>query len=183
MKKLLGFAAGLVLLTSCTQKTELQTVSYQNKYSIEIPNYLTKSFNLNDEATLQYQNLFKDEYVIIIEEPKSEFDDAIEILGTTKGLEGYHQILVQNLETAIENMEITAVENIKINSFSAKIFSVTGNVENYNVFYKYGIIEGSKSYFQILCWTSKDKQLKSEPWMTQAIKSFKELEKRKKRKL
>jgi hypothetical protein len=71
----------LALLTSCGLKfneeksaaeVELQQIT-GGDYSLGIPTYMTKATTLNDEASLQFQNLFKETYVIVIDENKEKF--------------------------------------------------------------------------------------------------------------
>lgn len=41
-----------------------------NCYTLDIPEYLTRTFSLNDITSLQYQNTSKPAYVIVIEDNK-----------------------------------------------------------------------------------------------------------------
>src|SRR5688572_26412269 len=79
-----------VILSSCVlnlfkdekkeAKTELETVTVEGNYSMGVPKFMTQAKSLNDEASLQYQNIFKETYVIVIDENKQEFIDAYQEL-------------------------------------------------------------------------------------------------------
>ncbi|WP_123924601.1 hypothetical protein [Flavobacterium sp. WLB] len=80
MKKIISLLF-LVALSSCDQnhsneKFEKKTV--ENKYSLSVPESLGVTTELNDQASLQLQNQFDEFYVIVIDELKSDFLNAIE---------------------------------------------------------------------------------------------------------
>ena len=52
---------------------ETQTVSYQNKFAIDIPVILKSTSKLSKEASVQFYNKTLDIGVVVIEEPKDEF--------------------------------------------------------------------------------------------------------------
>ena len=45
-----------------------------NCFTMDIPEYLTRTFDLNDAASLQYQNTSKSVYVIVIEDDKAQLE-------------------------------------------------------------------------------------------------------------
>lgn len=45
-----------------------------NCFSMDIPEYLTRTFELNDVASLQYQNSSRSVYVIVIEDDKAQLE-------------------------------------------------------------------------------------------------------------
>lgn len=55
----------------------VNTVTVKDLYSIDIPTALTKTYDLNEEASLQYENISDEYYVIAIDENKQEFFDAV----------------------------------------------------------------------------------------------------------
>ena len=68
-----------VALTACTpnkkaeEKSEsvaLTPVSINDQYSMSVPEYMSKASSLNEGASLQYQNLFKEAYVIVMMKKK-----------------------------------------------------------------------------------------------------------------
>lgn len=52
---------------------ETQTVSYQNKFAIDVPAILKSTSKLSKEASIQFYNKTLDMGVVVIEEPKGEF--------------------------------------------------------------------------------------------------------------
>ncbi len=173
----------LCVSLACTADKSNKKITIKNLYSIEVPSGMTKTSTINSDASLQYQNLIKDEYIIVIDEPISEFYNALEGSEVSQDLQGYYDIVVANLEMAASELHITDKEDIKINSLPAKLFTATARVENYDVFYKYCVVEGQKNFYQILYWTSSDKKNKRQEAMTATIKTFQEVAKKEKRKI
>jgi hypothetical protein len=168
----------LVLVAfSCDVKEEFKTITISDKYSLDIPDSFVKADNLNDEASLQYQNALKEFYVIVMSEPKEDFDNAIALyqVDMTPDLDGYYKAIQLNLKNAIKNIKIFNEKNTEINGRKAKIFSITGNVEGYDIFYRYAIVQGKKDYYQIMLWTEKKNGNSYLSAMDRSIHSFKEL--------
>lgn len=54
------FAASDLSAQGFTKKTGGQC------FTMDIPDYMTKTYELNDDASLQYQNTLKDAYIVVI---------------------------------------------------------------------------------------------------------------------
>lgn len=174
MKKILAYCL-FPILFSCESK-EVKTITIKNKYSVELPEFLSKSQGLHDNASLQYQNVFKEFYIVVIDEPKKEF---AEIASTTEDfspdLNGYHQILKSGLEEGIQKIDITPTKDIQINGLKAKTFSLTGELSEIPIYYNVAYIEGKDTFYQIVTWTLKSSKQKYQEPMEKIISSFKEI--------
>src|SRR5690606_19347366 len=84
IKRTILFTGLMLLFFSCdiinnNDKTEklsddaVKEVNINNEYSILLLKYLKKTANLNENASLQYQNIFRETYVIVIDAPKEEY--------------------------------------------------------------------------------------------------------------
>lgn len=173
MKKIIPLCL-FYLLLSCNSK-KAETVTINNKYSVELPGFLSKATNLNEEASLQYQNIFKEFYVIVLDEPKKVLIDIADDLAVEPNLESYFSVLKSGMEETFDNVAFIDIKDTKINGLKAKTFAVTGNVEGIDAYYKIAYIEGKDSYYQILTWTLLKNQQKHTPEMDKIIASFKEI--------
>ncbi|HPG08656.1 MAG: hypothetical protein H6561_11635 [Lewinellaceae bacterium] len=54
---------------------QLVTQNGGHCYTLDVPEYMVKTYELNDVATLQYQNASREAYVIVIEDPKDQLED------------------------------------------------------------------------------------------------------------
>lgn len=61
----------LLLLASCGGEVT-RTVKIGGRYQLKLPTDLTETKGLNDDASLEYQNAFKELYVVAIDESKAD---------------------------------------------------------------------------------------------------------------
>ena len=52
------------------------TISVNNEYRIDVPLFMTGTTGLNEEASLQFQSLRKEAYLIVMDEQKSRFEEV-----------------------------------------------------------------------------------------------------------
>lgn len=178
MKTTFLFIGIISSLVSCDMKEENQTININDQYSLELPSHMSKASNLNEEASLQYQNILKELYVIVIDEPKKEVDGYLESSYKTTGLASYAQLLHDNFKQALEKPKFSEVQNSQINGLKAQMFSASGIVETYGIYYEMAYIEGNHSYYQVLVWTAEGQKEKYAQQMKDIIATFKETKKR-----
>ena len=131
MKKLLLFAT-LFFIISCQENEKTQTIKIKNQYSLDLPESLSLATNLNTEASLQYQNVFDDLYVIVIDESKQEINSYMEDnTDFPPNLNGYTQLLKSGLQTAVTNPIFSETEKKQINGLKAHQISLPGKVDDY----------------------------------------------------
>lgn len=177
MKKIIALLF-LVVLSSCDQnhsneKFEKKTV--ENKYSLSVPESLGITTELNDIASLQLQNQMEDFYVIVIDEPKSEFLQAVEnhLINTTPNLDGFYGVITNHFKQVMpQDYKLYDIKKKKINSASSIVFSMSGVVDGNSIFYRYAIIQGRQRYYQVMTWTSGKQEEKYTERMNKIIESF-----------
>lgn len=171
MKKIiiLGFLS--ILFASCNSKTEYQTVKVKNKYSLKLPDFLSETQTLNSEASLQYQNALREFYVIVLDEPKAQFPNQEAI-----NLEEYKNIVLENMKLNLSEPTISSIEDTIINGLKAKIFSISDNTQNIEIYYQFAYIESKSNFYQIMTWTLENRKDKFSDDMDKIIASFKEME-------
>lgn len=171
MKNVLFFGLLTVLFISCNSTTEYQNVKIKKKYSLDLPDYMGESLDLNSDASLQYQNTFRELYAIVLDEPKADFPNPKEI-----NVEDFYSIVRGNLEETLKNPTFSATRDTTINGLKAKLFSLSDNTEGVDIYYQFAYLESDKHFYQILIWTlenRKDQYIKD---MDRIIASFKETE-------
>lgn len=73
MKKLGFIVSIMMILAACGHiHKQRKKIDVADKYSIEIPMYMDKALNLNEDASLQYQYLPKEFFVIVLDESAEE---------------------------------------------------------------------------------------------------------------
>ncbi|HRG38478.1 MAG TPA: hypothetical protein PK289_08100 [Bacteroidia bacterium] len=171
MKKILFLLLPLVFF-SCNKETTFTEVSVGKKYSIQIPTYMKPCNDIQKDASLQYQNLEKDIYAIVIDEKKVTMQnyDLNFNLDTY-----YNNISSQGFSESIKNGKISIPGRQEINGNKALVSDITGKLEENEVFYKFAVIESPYEFYQILTWTRAEHREKMEKDMIKIIESFKEL--------
>lgn len=181
--KVIYFLLVVSLLTSC--KDKMQTVNSDGDYTMELPLSFTKVNDLNDEASIQYLNTFKELYVIVIDEPKTELIKALKknSLETTysNDLKGYSKLIVDGMDASIAVEKLPDFKDTTINGLNARLLSFEGLSSGNRVYWKLAFIEGNNNYHQVMVWTKAEKQKKYEKEMAAIINSFKETDKSKKK--
>ncbi len=178
MKKLLLLTT-LLLIISCQENEETQTIKIKNQYSLDIPTSMSLATNLNKDASLQYQNVFDDLYLMVIDEPKQITNTFIkDNTDFTPNLDGYSQLIKSGLQTSVTNPIFSQIERKQINGLKSNLISLSGKVENYDIYYEFAHVEGKNHYYQVFVWTSLEKKDKLSAKMKKIINSFKEIKSR-----
>lgn len=179
MKKLTFFILTILLFTSCQSNETEQTVMIENKYSISIPSFLSKASDLNDVASLQYQHMWKEFYVIGMDENKEDMGKALIENNLTEtysnDLQEYTDLLLGDFERNVNVLSHSEVVDTLINNMPAKIIEISGNVNKVDIFYSLAFIEGKQRYYQIMTWTLLSKKMEYQEKMNKLIFSFKEI--------
>ncbi|MGL2987732.1 hypothetical protein ACSVH5_09060 [Flavobacterium sp. RSSA_27] len=179
MKKITILFLTILSLYSCQLGDEQQIVTIENKYSVVIPSFLTKTSRLNDDASLQYQHAWKEFYVIVIDESKAEFQKALDDNNLTEtytnDIKGYSGLLINGIEMAISVSHKSEIIDTTINNMPAKLITIRGRAEGIDAYYSLAYIQGKERYYQIMAWTLQNKEYEYKDKMNRIIYSFKEL--------
>lgn len=167
------------LFSSCKNEKEYEAKVVNNSFSLDIPLILTQSTSLHDEASLQYQNLQQELYVLAIEEPKNEIHDMIQqeeaLANFTPDFEGYARLITENMDLRVRLDNVSELKDTIINGHKAKTQTMESEIDGNKAYYWIGIFEGDKNYYQVITWTLLAKKELHLPKMKHMIYSFKEI--------
>jgi hypothetical protein len=157
-----------------------QIIEINNDFSLELPDFLSETDSLNPNASLQYQNLDKELFVIVIEEDRKEFtrkiieNNAEEVY--PPNLKGYTDIINHSIGETITISARTEIEDLEIKGLPAKTFTIQGQtIDKIAVYYSFTVVKGTDNYYQIAQWTAKSHKALFESQMVEIAKSFKQL--------
>lgn len=174
------FLMMVAFLSGCASDEGEQTVKIENRYSLTIPAFLSETNNLNEDASLQYQNLFKEFYVVVIDEPKDELHRLLEDYDLTDryedNVDGYASLIFDGLNESLVNPKQGEVVTDNVNGMAARLTTFDGTIDDIQIFYSYGIYEGQDTYYQVIVWTESDKQSKYRAKMDAILQTLKELQ-------
>ena len=169
----------ILFITSCQSGDTEKLVPVENKYSISIPSFLIKTNTLNEDASLQYLNAWKEFYVIVIDELKSEMLKALVDNDLTdeysNDLKGYSDLILDNFELSISISHKSDIVDTFINNMPARLLTINGQAEGIDIFYSLAFIQGHERYYQIMTWTLSSKEHDYKDKMNKILYSFKEL--------
>ena len=161
---------------------ELKPVSINGEYSMSVPEYMSKASSLNEGASLQYQNIFKEAYVIVIDEAKDEYIQAykeLSVYDTTRSvISNYADTQIQSTTSAIDVISKSEITSFKVHGLKAKSIEIDANLEGVDASITYFLtfVEGrsNKLYF-IMAWTLQDKKDKHRETFKEMVKTFREI--------
>ncbi|WP_294824792.1 hypothetical protein [uncultured Flavobacterium sp.] len=172
-----------LLLASCGNGPEATQTVKGETYSLQIPESMSRTSQLNDQASLQYQNPMKELYIIVIDETKEEMQAAIDDNSLydiySNDLQGYYDLVSNNILSTLSRDTLPRPTDTTINGLKAKVLNVEGPVEGQDIYWKFAFVEGKKKYYQIMAWTLANRREKHEKAMEEMIASFKETSKSK----
>lgn len=142
-------------------------ISKDSLCQITIPNHWRVMDDLNEEASLQAGNVFREEYLIILTDYKSDFVGSIE---------DHASVTTQSLLELLDEGNKGDFEAMKINGLSALQCEIVGISELTRIVYLHTTIEGELCYYQLLAWTLPSKMPAAMKTFKEVIPSFKELQ-------
>jgi hypothetical protein len=184
----LSFALTAIVLTACNLnldkdekndgKVELKPIRVNEEYSMGVPGYMTKATTLNEGASLQFQNVFKETYVIVIDEDKQEFLDAYEtssVYDTARSLlSNYSDTQLQLTTSEMDVINMKELTRSRINGLKAESTEIDAKVEgiSFPITYFLTFIEGENKFYFIMAWTLQEKKDAHRPAFQQMVRSF-----------
>lgn len=185
MRKFLIPVVALIALTFSGCSTTFKEVNATGEtadYSMELPDYLTEGYDLNKEASLQYQNTSKEVYVIVIDESKSDFvemyRDILDDYDEDKSAcANYAEAQMESIEGNMESVTSkTGPRTDKINGMDAMVYDLTGTQSDIvdGMGFTVAFVEGKETLYMIMTWTYEKDKDKYQADMDKMIASFKE---------
>jgi hypothetical protein len=126
-------------------------------YTLDIPDYMTKTYVLNDVATMQYQNIQREAYTIVIEDEKAlleylgiKFVDAADFLDQ----------FIAEYKIESDNRKTSKSTAFKSNGNPAAQIELEWTEEVGGFYMLITVVETKTHFYKIMSWTlaeNKDK--------------------------
>jgi hypothetical protein len=156
---------------------DYQTIEINNLYSLKVPNYMKEYKNLHPDGSLNYANIYKETYSVVIDEKKDEFVDVFKSLGefddNKSVIVNYTDVQKKMFTEAIDDIKIEDFELTDINNYPARQIKVSGDSEGTRIFYIISFIEGKDNVYMIMSWTLEERSKKYENTLESINNSFK----------
>lgn len=175
--KTLAFALFAIIIAfhSCKSETvkdakklslnkNFELVKVKGNYQVKVLDYMVSTKILNDEASLQYMNTLKEEYIIVMDEPKQEFIDVYTGFNSydkeKPALINYRDIQIKLLNDAINPKHKTKPKTMLINNLKVEYIEMDAKLEGIEDIASYFIyyIESSGNLYTVMAWTLENKK-------------------------
>jgi hypothetical protein len=149
--KTLTTILALFTCLSVYAQTPLSEKKAGHVFYLSIPDYMLKTYDLNDVATLQYKNAAKEAYTIVIEDSKEQLE-ALGIKYTDA--EDFLNDFLEEYNKDAKNRKVSSVKKFEANGNKCAQVEHTWQDENNNDLYMLITIVDSKThYYKIMSWT------------------------------
>lgn len=142
------------------KKKDLKIINVNDIYSMAVPEYMSEMKSLNEEASFEYANIFKETYVIVIDENKQDFINTFKELEIYKDslspLDNYSEYQMDSFKENMEEVEIKKL-NKKIRNYTSNQYEFSGKTEGIHIKYLIGFVEGKENMYMMMSWTLKDR--------------------------
>ena len=117
---------------------------------MDIPDYMTKTYDLNEAASLQYQNLTKEAYAIAI----VDFKDQLENLGMKfLNAKEFLDFFVKDYMLDVNDRKLTKVTEFNANKNGHAQVELSWSSDGNDFWMLITTIETKDYFYKILCWT------------------------------
>lgn len=179
-------------LSSCGSKSDgsqsngsqsnVKTHKYKGLYTVSVPEYMSSTRELNEQAGTQFMNASREAYMIIIDEEKDEFVETFRIEGlydeNKSVLENYAEFQRTSFNGVIQNptknTPITYSERNGLKMAEAILEGPSVDIP-YDIHYLFGFIEGKEYLYFMVCWTLLENHEMNGEDLKNILYSFKEI--------
>lgn len=140
-------------------------------FTMEVPAYMKKTFDLSDAATLQYRNDEKEAYIMVIEDAK----DHMESVGLNfDSPSAFLKNFTDDYLKDAKSRTLGAVTTFEQNGYKMAQTELTWSDDDGSYYMLITVTETAGHFYKTLCWTSsKNKQALKADFLA-AAKSIKE---------
>ncbi|MEE4564623.1 RDD family protein [Paenibacillus polymyxa] len=143
-------------------------ISKDNQFAITAPWNWSRDNMINEEADISIKNEFTDRYLIVLSEPKSDFDNSMT-------LQEYKGIIEDHLVSGITDPELGLASDRMVNGYPAIEFTLKGEVDGIPIMYNVTTIETPSHYHQVLAWTYASRYGRAQQELRKIRDSFREM--------
>lgn len=159
--------------------SDTRKVTINDQYSLEIGKHMKESKELNDDASLQYEDTEEELYIIVIDEKTKEFTDAFrgeKGWDNSKSIaENYRRVQIASMKKKMKMKGKEVIRKTTVDSYPMEIVDFSAKVPgiDYEIAYKIGFLEAKGNLYMIMDWTLKSMLDRHNREMEDMITSFK----------
>lgn len=102
---------------------------------------------LTEVASVEYGNPYREQYAVVITEPKADFADDVDLFA-------YNDlVLEQNYRPVLANLSVKLLGEVEVNGMKGIKYELRGEIDNVKIVYLHTALEGADHFHQVLFWT------------------------------
>lgn len=159
----------LVALLACKRSgsgSEQEIEASDHRSRIRIPAHWSSQTGLNDVADLQVGNRLRQEFLIVLTEPKEDFES----MDVDRLLEHH----VSGLEKGLSTTHRVPLATSGVGGYAARQLELHGTSDGLKVVYLVTALEGPKYFHGIIAWTVKSHWPEAKPMFERTLLAFQE---------
>ena len=163
------------------KSSDFTTESALGRYEISVPNYMKEVSDLNMEASIQFQNIYKETYLAIIDEDRSDFMEAYKEVGvydsSLSTIGNYRKVQLDYFMERLDVTDQSAPKQLSIDGMDAEQVEFIGRAAHVDsdIFYMMTFVEGRNDLYMIITWTLGDSKETYKEIFYFMVDSFREL--------
>jgi acyl carrier protein len=147
-----------------TAKGKKKTMaSKDDRYQLEVPANWRDMPELHQEAEVRAGNTILEQYVIVLENPKSDF------VGT---LADFDELMIEQMKGNVTDGEVSGPEVRSTGTYPAIHRRLAGTVNKLGIVYHLSSVETDTAFYQVLMWTTKSRESAAAPVFRDVVESF-----------
>lgn len=154
MNKAIQLFAVLFLVQSVVAQTKMVEYKTGHVVKLSVPEYMSRTSGLNEDACLEFQNAVKEVYTIVIQDDKESLQLA-EL--NYDGIEEFYEMIFKELGVGESylNRKVGTPKKKTIGTYKFIIndCSLRDKELEADLYYVMGLVETPNSYYQVMSWT------------------------------
>ena len=148
-----------------SEPVKFNEVTVPDKFSISIPDYLSKTASIDSSALIQYKNEKEQLFLLVY-----EISDT-----SNTSLQDFFKKISDDFISKLENGSLLKYYPEKINGLDALIGNIRGSVNETEVCYKIAAINSGKVFYEIIIGISSTMKSSYDEDMDKIIRGLKEV--------
>ncbi len=145
-----------------------EIISKDKICKLTIPEHWKILKGLNDGAVIQVGNTAREEYLMVLVDPKENVDESVT-------LKEYANGVTDKVVGALKNGYKKEPAELKINGLNAIWYKIYGTSGQIKLIYLHTTLEGEKTYYRVVGWTVPSKANEAMGVLRKAVSTFAEV--------
>jgi len=163
---MVGFVSttdSLAKLAKAAKDKKKTMASKDGRFQVEVPATWREMSELHQEAEVRAGNAVMEQYVIVVEHPKSDFE---------VNLAEFDELVTDQMKGNLTGAEVSEAELRPVGSFPATHRRLAGTIDKLAVVYHVSLIETNTAFYQVLTWTMRSRESAAQPVFREVVDSF-----------